>query len=470
MARVRLFAVLTAGAGLAVALIVPRAAVLGQSLWHDEIYTIQQYVSGGPAAIFGRYGTNDHMLFNLLAWLTVWLPGLPDAVYRAWGELPFLAGVAGVAWWLRVRAGYVAALVFAFLAAVSPMLLELTTEARGYGLSFLAAAALVVCGYELARAPERRGLATAFCAAGVLGTWTVADFVLPFAGAAGALLWTSALRRPLAPRLGVSAAAVAAWYAPTLGRLLGTTGQQYGDRLPWHAPITGGFNLVGTAFDVASSTEAVRIVVFAVIVALLLLGAWEARVSMPQLVAPTAAAVTVTFLVLTAARFYVEARFLSYLLVPLFVYAGLGAQALLRRRIVAVAGWTALVCAGGAATVHFAHAANATIRLPFEDNRGAAAAVTSAAHGSAIPVLVHTHGPDDLRYYLPGAVHMVVPQERGLEQRICAPHPHGLIFVQQPFFITPVPTRCLARDGAVEHRFRQRARGHLITVWVLRPS
>ncbi len=55
---------------LGAALIAPRAAALTQGLWHDEIYTIQNYVSGGPAAIFGRYGTNDHMLFSLLSWVT----------------------------------------------------------------------------------------------------------------------------------------------------------------------------------------------------------------------------------------------------------------------------------------------------------------------------------------------------------------------------------------------------------------
>ena len=466
--RVRGRFILVAGFLLVVALIIPRAAVLGQSLWHDEIYTIQHYVSGGPAAIFRRYGTNDHMLFNLLAWLTVWLPNSPDALYRVWGELPFLVGVVTVAWWLRVRAGDVAAFVFAFLATTSPMLLELTSEARGYALSFLAAAGLVVGGYELARSPQRRGPATVFCAAGVAGTWTVPDFILPFVGAAGALLLCAPTqRRQLTVRLGVSAAAIAAWYAPTLGQLLGSTGQEAGDRLPWYAPIAGGFHLFATAFD-TPATGPVRLVVFAIIVPLLLLGVWEARISLPRFVAPNVAAVTVTFLALTTARFYVEWRFLSYLLVPLFVFAGLGAKALLRHRVAALVGWAALLGAGVAATVHFARAAHATVEFPFEDNRGAAAAVVAATHSGSIPVLVHTHAPDDLRYYLPRSVHVIVPSEAGLEKRICASHPNGLVFVQQPFFITTVSTRCLVRAGAVEHLFHQRARGHLIAVWVLK--
>lgn len=466
-ARLRRLALVAAGCLLVAAMIVPRVAVLGQSLWHDEIYTIQHYVSGGPGAIFGSYGTNDHMLFNVLAWLTVWLPGLPDALYRVWGELPFLVGVATVVLWLRVRAGSTAALVFAFLAAASPMLLELTTEARGYGLSFLAASVLVVSGHELAVAPGRRGFATLFCAAGVAGTWTVPDFALPFAGATAALVLVTPLRRPFAVRLGISAIAVAAWYAPTLGRLLGSTGQQYGDRLPWHTPITGGPVLFGAAFDLTPSTPTGRLVIVAVVVPLLLLGLWEASRTLPRLVAPTVAAVTLTFLALTVLRFYVEQRFLSYLLVPLFVYAGIGAQALLRRRVVAIVGWAALLAAGGAATVHFVRAADATIRLPFENNRAAAAAVAAATHGGAVPVVVNTHAPDDLRYYLPPSAYLIVPQQQGLERRLCGPHPHGLVFVQQPFFVATVSTRCLARAGAVPHRFRQRARGHLITVWVL---
>ena len=76
---------------LGAALLAPRIVVLHQGLWHDEIYTVRQYVSGGPAAIFGHYDANDHMLFSVLAWLTVRVPGGPDVAYRLWGIVPFLA-------------------------------------------------------------------------------------------------------------------------------------------------------------------------------------------------------------------------------------------------------------------------------------------------------------------------------------------------------------------------------------------
>lgn len=47
---------------------------LNLSFWHDEAWTIINYVEPGPAAIFaGEYVPNNHMLFSLLAWLTTTL-------------------------------------------------------------------------------------------------------------------------------------------------------------------------------------------------------------------------------------------------------------------------------------------------------------------------------------------------------------------------------------------------------------
>src|SRR5436190_18010599 len=171
---------------LGAALLAPRIAVLHQGLWHDEIYTVQQYVSGRPAAIFGHYDANDHMLFSVLAWLTVRVPGGPDVAYRLWGIVPFLAAVATTALWLRARANLASALVFTTLAASSARLLELTSEARGYGLAYFAMSILVIACYE-ARATGRRAWLTVLCVAGVAGVWTIPTFVLPAVGAAAAL-------------------------------------------------------------------------------------------------------------------------------------------------------------------------------------------------------------------------------------------------------------------------------------------
>ena len=134
-ALARRASVISAAVLLACGLLVPRLATLGQGLWLDEIQTVQNYIRGGPAAIFGRYETNDHMLFSFLGWLTVEVPGGPGWLYRLWGIVPFLLAVVLLAWWLRRKAGPLTAALFLAFVTVNSMLLQLTTAARGYGLA-----------------------------------------------------------------------------------------------------------------------------------------------------------------------------------------------------------------------------------------------------------------------------------------------------------------------------------------------
>jgi hypothetical protein len=228
---------------LGAALIAPRLAVLRQGLWHDEIYTVNQYISRGPEGIWGYYDVNDHMLFSFLAWLTIRVPGGPDVAYRLWGMLPFLGGVGLTAWWLRSRAGNVAAVAFVTLAATSNRLLDLTTEARGYGLAFFAMSILVISSYEATRS-GRRGWLSVLCAAAVIGTWTLPTFIVPSLASAIALaVITPSVRRPLFFRALFSGVAITAWYVPVLSGILRSTGQNYGQPLPWHAPLTGALSL-----------------------------------------------------------------------------------------------------------------------------------------------------------------------------------------------------------------------------------
>ena len=71
-------------------------AALDQSLWHDEAFSVLTYTSHGPGEIlFGDYVPNDHVLFNLLAWLTTGVLGQSEVAYRLWSVLPALAA-AGI--------------------------------------------------------------------------------------------------------------------------------------------------------------------------------------------------------------------------------------------------------------------------------------------------------------------------------------------------------------------------------------
>jgi hypothetical protein len=468
----RTTAVLAVTCAVSVALVVPRAVVLGQSLWNDEIVSIQRYISGGPSTIFSRYLVDNHMLYDLLAWLTIRLPGAPDALYRLWGSIPFLIGVGILTGWLRKRSGDLSAMVFLILAAASPLLLELTTSARGYGIAFLAMAGLVIASYEAATTRERHWL-TLFCLAALTGTWTLPTFVLPAAGMSVALLFTAPdLRRAFVLRLTLTVAAIAVWYAPVATLVHQASKQHYGQPLAWHAPLTGGFTLVTIAF-IPGVTSVTKTCITVFLAPLLLIGVREAHRRMHAVVAPTLAAITTTFAALTAGRFFVEVRFLSYLLVPLLIYLALGAAALLKDRQTRWQRVVARVYVGlvvGCAAGLFVFAASATVRRPYEDNRGAAEAIVAADAGGKLPILVNLHAPNNLRYYLPRWVRLSALPRGILQQQICESHPRGLIFVQQPFLVENVNASCLARAGAHRQRFLQRSRGGHITVWVVPPK
>ena len=94
--------------------------------------------------------------------------------------IPFVVGVIVVTTWLHVRLGRLPGLLFLFLATASPLLLDITRQARGYGLAFLAMGVLVVAALEAVRS-RRAWTIVAFCAAGVAGTWTLPHFGIAFA-------------------------------------------------------------------------------------------------------------------------------------------------------------------------------------------------------------------------------------------------------------------------------------------------
>ena len=72
-----------------------RLANLGTSFWGDEAYSAYYYADRGPHAIFfGTYVPNNHVLFNLLNWVTTGAIGHFEAAYRIWSVVPGLAAVA----------------------------------------------------------------------------------------------------------------------------------------------------------------------------------------------------------------------------------------------------------------------------------------------------------------------------------------------------------------------------------------
>ena len=118
------------------------AAKLNLDLWHDEIYTVTEFVSRGPWQIVTDYSApNNHVLYSLVLW-PFYLVGDSSFVLR----LPSLACAAGTLWLvfrLAYRlAGLPAAMAATATLGLNQMFLVHAIQIRGYSLSMLLAACL----------------------------------------------------------------------------------------------------------------------------------------------------------------------------------------------------------------------------------------------------------------------------------------------------------------------------------------
>src|SRR4029450_8527229 len=95
--------------------------------------------------------------------------GESEIAFRLWSAVPFVVGVVLVTAWLQVRVGSLSGVLFLFLATVSPVLLDITRQARGYGLAFLAMSVLVLASLEAVRTGRGWAVLSA-CVAGGVGT------------------------------------------------------------------------------------------------------------------------------------------------------------------------------------------------------------------------------------------------------------------------------------------------------------
>jgi hypothetical protein len=230
LSRVALILIAAAGAVLAWS----RFMMLTQSLSGDEVFSIVRYVQPGPSGIWNAatWLPNDHMLFELLTWITTHVLGSRhEPVYRLWGVFPAIAAAALLTWWLWTRREPLAAALFAAFASVAPMLLDLGTQARGYGLTFLAGA-LVLVGADRLQRSEEHGLLL-FSVGGLIGMLTLENFVGLFVGSALALMLRPALRRRVLFAVILTGLLTAAWYAPVLSKSFGYE-NPHGHPLPWY--------------------------------------------------------------------------------------------------------------------------------------------------------------------------------------------------------------------------------------------
>jgi hypothetical protein len=159
---------------------VARLPLMAANLSVDEVWTLYLLtLVRGPADIIGALRhDNNHLLNSLYLYFagsTGWVPG-----YRL---LSFASGVATVALIAAIGKRYSRAtgITVALACAFSSLLVDLTTQARGYGPAmFFAAAAYFLLDRYLTTGAERERLG--FQLAAVLGFLSHLTFLLPYAG------------------------------------------------------------------------------------------------------------------------------------------------------------------------------------------------------------------------------------------------------------------------------------------------
>ena len=485
----------------AFAFFVSRLGPLGQSLWADEIKSITAYIRPGPAAIYGHYVANDHILFELLTWASTALTGAHSAAaYRFWGVVPGIGAEVILTWWLWRRVDPWVAAVFALIATASPIYYTLSVDARGYGLGFLAASCLLVGADTYVRTGSRGALGLVLVAA-VGGIWTLPVFALPVA-AMFALIWFEkpGERRALLLTAGLVSAASFILYAPVLAAVLGASRQGFGQPLPWYGFASGPFrDLLAPELLVAvhgiDSTSAFTLAPGASapipgtsgwptwIAAALVLVAFAVTVRVRRerfLALACLVPALFTYAVLDVGRIHTVNRFASFLLLPLLALSAVGLVTS-ARRVVSAHGAAPVVswAAGIAGAVGIAFAAFMLVRTddmlramqaaPYENDKLVAAVVRTA---SLTPVLTNFDG-GDTSYYL-GRWTAARRSTGQLEALFCSPADR-LTYLDELLAPDQPSTACLRRRGAIEIRIPQRhttaaTAGSPFAVWLVRPE
>ena len=452
---------------LVAALVLSRLTHLGKSFWEDEIYFVAGYVREGLGEILIGPGLS-HQLYGVLTWATAEVVGESELAFRLWSAVPFVVGVLVVTAWLRARLNATAGLLYLFLATVSPLLLDLSRQARGYGLAFLAMSVMVVAALEADRTGRTRAVAV-MSVAGVLGTWTLPQLGIAFLAAGVVLLADRRTRKATAVGLLSSVVAIVAWYAPHLSQIHSSSQVDNGVQISTGWLITAPIDqilLPGLLWIEGRVPLPGAVWLPLVLVAVLVIS------SSPYVHDRSAGLIlcsgpAVTMAVLWAVDAYIWPRYLSYLLVPSFVLLSSGASALLERLRTRPALLRTALCLVAIALLaaNFASVAPDVVQLPRQANRDAARLIETRSPSST-PVFAYLTAPSNLAFYLSRPVRSLDGTD--VAARVCG-EAVPVVYVMEPFGVEPVDVPCLRRAGVEHFRFREYAAGGVMNVWFVPP-
>lgn len=470
MTRTHRVLVATSYAVLGSVLCWSRLAGLGAGYCCDEIRTVVNDVRGGPHAILaGPYIPNNHELFSLLGWATTSVLGESAAALRLWSVVPFLLGVAVVTVWLHRRVGALSAVLFLFLATMSPLLLDITRMARGYGLAFLAMSVLVVAALEAERS-GRTAAVWAVMAAGLVGSLTLPHFAIAFLATAASLLARADLRVRVALGTALSSVAIIAWYAPHLDDIAVSTLGEYGAQIEtaWivTAPLDQTLVPAFTQLDDSLLRPSPASAAWGIALALLI--GSSPLVRNGRTAAILCSGVVATLVAFWVTGTYVVPRFLSFLLVPLFILVATGSASVLARLTTRPAALRTVVVFATLGVVTFASVPLLVDvpRLPRDAGSEAATTIERVVPPTT-PVFAHLAYPHDLTFHLGRPVIWSwTPAEA---RRVCESRRLS-VYLDEPYLVPVAAVPCTRRQGVRHYRFRQYARGRRIDVWIIPPA
>ena len=165
-----------------------------------------------------------------------------------------------------------------------------------------------------------------------------------------------------------------------------------------------------------------------------------------------------------ATRLYLAPRFVSYLLVPLFMLLATGTARLLQvhglrpRAGVLVAMVTIAVAAAA-----FVGSASQLLRFPAEAWKEASTVIDASSSADA-PVVAQVSRPEGLRYYLARPVRRLYPTE--VVAAVCRAD-REIVYVTHAYEVQPVAVPCLGRSGVRFHRLSQHSYGGHVSLWVV---
>ena len=256
-----------------------------QSFWYDEAFTPVHVLHASLGATLRSvvHTENSPPLWYVLEWADSRVLGTGAVALRLPSALAGIATVP-VAWAIgRELSGRRAAIICAALVAVNPLLVWYSQEARVYGLFVLTAALAMLCFLRALREPSPRRIA-AFALTGALALATHYFAVFLLAPMALWLLWDRRTRRAALPAIG--ALAIVGLALTPLISAQGGHGTQWIGRWPLSERLQAIPQYYLTGYTGSSLGHGIELLVALPILAGLALGLW--RMTGPAPVAKTA--------------------------------------------------------------------------------------------------------------------------------------------------------------------------------------